>query len=207
MYTTHGERRLTRIRCQKECLESKLDGQTDSHNDYSAYLRVVHWWCNAAFHLDLQSKKYDIVLEIITRDSSIYTIDHTDLTVSYFIEHSIGPKKVCVPCLILVLSCSMFGNYQAEEEKGYKTNHAQLNRAKQIQHLSVYKQEKYFLQHLVWMSSSNFMFGWVELEFFLLPQGIVTLLCVFDKDVRVCVRAWVRARNCVFVWSSFLSSW
>ena len=69
-------------------------------------------------------------LEIITCDSSMYTIDHPDLNLSYFMEHSIGPQKVCVPCLVLVLSCSMSDNYHAEEERGYKTNHAQLNRAK-----------------------------------------------------------------------------
>ena len=39
--TTHGECILISIRCSKECLESKLDRQTDSHSDYSAYLRVV----------------------------------------------------------------------------------------------------------------------------------------------------------------------
>ena len=36
MCTTHGERRLISIRCQKECLESKLDGQTGPHSDNSA---------------------------------------------------------------------------------------------------------------------------------------------------------------------------
>ena len=36
MCTTHGVRRLISIRCQKECLESKFDGQTNSHNDHSA---------------------------------------------------------------------------------------------------------------------------------------------------------------------------
>ena len=39
MCTTHGERRLISIRCQKECLESKLEGQMDSHSDYSANFR------------------------------------------------------------------------------------------------------------------------------------------------------------------------
>ena len=38
MCTTHGERSLVSIRCQKECLESKLDGQTLSHSDNSLYL-------------------------------------------------------------------------------------------------------------------------------------------------------------------------
>ena len=41
MCTTHGERRLISIWCQKECLESKLDRQTDARGDYSAYLWVV----------------------------------------------------------------------------------------------------------------------------------------------------------------------
>ena len=42
MCMTYGERRLISIWWQKECLESKMDGQTDSHSDYSAYLRVLH---------------------------------------------------------------------------------------------------------------------------------------------------------------------
>ena len=41
MCTTRGECRLISIRCQKECVESKLDGQTDSHRIYSTYLEVV----------------------------------------------------------------------------------------------------------------------------------------------------------------------
>ena len=41
MCTTRGERRLISFRCQKECVESKLDGQTDSHSVYSANPRVV----------------------------------------------------------------------------------------------------------------------------------------------------------------------
>ena len=41
MCTAHGERRLISIRYKKECLESKLNGQMDSHSDYSVYLRVV----------------------------------------------------------------------------------------------------------------------------------------------------------------------
>ena len=35
----HGERSLLSIWYQKECLENKLEGQTDSHSDFSAYLR------------------------------------------------------------------------------------------------------------------------------------------------------------------------
>ena len=38
MCTTRGERKSISIRCQKECVESKLDGQTDSHRNYS----IVH---------------------------------------------------------------------------------------------------------------------------------------------------------------------
>ena len=41
MCTTRGERRLISNRCQKECVESKLDGQTDSQRDYSTYVLVV----------------------------------------------------------------------------------------------------------------------------------------------------------------------
>ena len=37
---THGERRLISIQCQKECLENKLDGQTDSHSDNSSHLLI-----------------------------------------------------------------------------------------------------------------------------------------------------------------------
>ena len=36
-----GERRKISIRCQKECVESKLNGQTDSHSAYSAHLWVM----------------------------------------------------------------------------------------------------------------------------------------------------------------------
>ena len=39
MCTTRCERRLIGIRCQKGFVESKLDGQTDLHSDYSAHLR------------------------------------------------------------------------------------------------------------------------------------------------------------------------
>ena len=39
MCTTRGERRLIRIRCQKECVESILNGQTDSHSDYRSKLQ------------------------------------------------------------------------------------------------------------------------------------------------------------------------
>ena len=37
MCTAHGGRRLISLRCQKECLVSKLDGHTDVHGDYIAY--------------------------------------------------------------------------------------------------------------------------------------------------------------------------
>ena len=37
MCTTRGERRFISIRCQMECVESKLD----SHSDYSAHLQVL----------------------------------------------------------------------------------------------------------------------------------------------------------------------
>ena len=64
-------------------------------------------WCtmqhNAAFHLGLhclprqnQSSKKEIQYfwEIITCDSSIYTMDHPDFTVPNFKGNSIGPKRV-----------------------------------------------------------------------------------------------------------------
>ena len=41
MCTTHGEHSLISVQCQKECLESQLDGQTGSHSDYGAKLRVM----------------------------------------------------------------------------------------------------------------------------------------------------------------------
>ena len=41
MCLTRGERRLISIRCQKECEESKLDGQPDSQSDNSAHMWVV----------------------------------------------------------------------------------------------------------------------------------------------------------------------
>ena len=41
MCTTRSERTLSSIRYQKECVESNMDGQTDSHSNYSAHLRVV----------------------------------------------------------------------------------------------------------------------------------------------------------------------
>ena len=51
MCTTRGERRLISIRCQKECVESKYDGQTDTHSEYSAHLWVVQ-------NFDTKSIKY-----------------------------------------------------------------------------------------------------------------------------------------------------
>ena len=51
MCTTYGERKSMGIRCQKKCLESKFDGQTDSHSDYSAYLRVVPSFYTKSLHL------------------------------------------------------------------------------------------------------------------------------------------------------------
>ena len=51
MCMTHGEHRLISSRCQKEDLESIFNGQTDSHSDYSAYLRVVQ-------NFDSKSLKY-----------------------------------------------------------------------------------------------------------------------------------------------------
>ena len=57
----------------------------------------------ATFHLGLhcllrqnQSSEKAILfcLEIITCDPLIYTMDNPDLTVSNFMEHSIGPKRV-----------------------------------------------------------------------------------------------------------------
>ena len=41
MWKTRGEHKFINIRCQKECVESKYDGQMDSHSDYSAHLWVI----------------------------------------------------------------------------------------------------------------------------------------------------------------------
>ena len=41
MCTTRGDCRLISILCQKEFVESELNGQTDSRSDYSVHLRVV----------------------------------------------------------------------------------------------------------------------------------------------------------------------
>ena len=41
MWTARGKRRLISIRCQKGCVESKLNGQMNSHSDYIAHVRVV----------------------------------------------------------------------------------------------------------------------------------------------------------------------
>ena len=51
MCTTRGDRRLISNRCQKECVESKIDGQTDSHSDNSAHEQVVIFF-------DTKSLKY-----------------------------------------------------------------------------------------------------------------------------------------------------
>ena len=57
---------------------------------------------DAAFHQGLQcllrqnqfSEKYNIFLEILICDPSIYTINDPYLAVSNFMENSIGPKRV-----------------------------------------------------------------------------------------------------------------
>ena len=42
MCTTRGERKLfSSIRCQKECVEYKLEGHMESYSNYSAHLRVM----------------------------------------------------------------------------------------------------------------------------------------------------------------------
>ena len=57
---------------------------------------------NAAFHQGLpfllrqnrsSKKEYNILLEIIICDPSIYKMDHPNLIVSNFIENSIDPKR------------------------------------------------------------------------------------------------------------------
>ena len=58
---------------------------------------------NVAFHQGLHcllsqnrssEKEIQYVLEIITCDPSIYTMNHQDLTVTNFLENSIGLKRV-----------------------------------------------------------------------------------------------------------------
>ena len=41
-----------------------------------------------------REKKNNIILEILTCDPSVYTMDHPDLNVSNFMEKSIGLKRV-----------------------------------------------------------------------------------------------------------------
>ena len=36
-----GRGQLNSVRCQKKCVESKLDGQKDSHSNYKAHMQVV----------------------------------------------------------------------------------------------------------------------------------------------------------------------
>ena len=43
--------------------------------------------------INLQRKKYNIFLEIITCDPSTFTMDHPGLTGSNFMRNSIGPKR------------------------------------------------------------------------------------------------------------------
>ena len=52
------------------------------------------------------SEKYNVCLEIITCDPSIYKIDHHDLTVSNLMANSIGTNGFChFPMWCLVLDC------------------------------------------------------------------------------------------------------
>ena len=62
---------------------------------------MEHYVCEGKNNL--QKKKYNILLEIITFDPLIYTMDHPDLTVSNFMENSIGPKRVKGYSLHLIL--------------------------------------------------------------------------------------------------------
>ena len=60
MCTLRCERSISiSIRCQKECAESKLDGQTDSPSDYSAQLGVVQ-------NFDTKTLEYSGLLLIIS---------------------------------------------------------------------------------------------------------------------------------------------
>ena len=70
---------------------------------------------NAAFHQYLHclvrqnqtsEKEIHYLLEIITCDPSIYTMDHPCLTVSNFIGNSNGPKRVKI---VMVLSFQTVG--------------------------------------------------------------------------------------------------
>ena len=55
MFTTRGEgTALISIQCQKECVESKLDGQTDAHGDYSAHLPDVQ---------NVDTRTYSVVID------------------------------------------------------------------------------------------------------------------------------------------------
>ena len=74
MFTTHGERRLFSIGCPKKCFESKLDGQTDSNSDYSAYLRVVHKLVklqHAILHIITQPSIYGVIVYFLLCHESL----------------------------------------------------------------------------------------------------------------------------------------
>ena len=46
MCTAHGERTIISVKYQTECVERKLDEQTDSHSGYSTHLRVERKYLN-----------------------------------------------------------------------------------------------------------------------------------------------------------------
>ena len=49
--------------------------------------------------INLQRQKYNILFEIMTCDSTLYTMDHRALIVCSFVENYIGPKRVKTICL------------------------------------------------------------------------------------------------------------
>ena len=64
MCTSSGERRSISIPCQKECLESKLDGWTDSHSDDSAHLRVVQYFDTKSLKNSVVIDNFDLIFPI-----------------------------------------------------------------------------------------------------------------------------------------------
>ena len=48
-----GERRLISIWCQKESVDSNLDGHMDSHSDYSIHLLVVQNFDTKSLNIDI----------------------------------------------------------------------------------------------------------------------------------------------------------
>ena len=87
--TVHMQRVIP-VRFNVYCVKSDILLQTDSN----FLLRQI----------ELQRKKYNIFLEIITLDSTIYRLDHSDFIAFNFMGNSIGLKRVNCQSLTLLSS-------------------------------------------------------------------------------------------------------